>query len=265
LYASYSEANRAPSPVELTCADEDDPCRLPNAFLADPPLEQVVAKTFEAGVRGRWDGGRWQAGFFRTTNEDDILFISAGALTNEGFFDNVGRTRRDGIELNANGAAGERISWTASYTYLDATFRTTLSVPSPNNPQSIAGEMPVEPGDRLPLIPEHLFKAGARFAWNDKLGLGMDLFASSSQHFRGDEGNRAPEIDGYTLLSLRGDYRINDNVRLTLTVDNLLDEEFETFGLFGEPDEVLGDAFDDPEFVGPGAPRAAWLGVQVSF
>ncbi len=52
FYAGYSEASRAPSPVELTCADEDDPCRLPNAFVADPPLEQVVAKTFEAGVRG---------------------------------------------------------------------------------------------------------------------------------------------------------------------------------------------------------------------
>src|SRR5690606_28079543 len=59
FYASYSEANRAPSPVELTCADEDDPCRLPNAFLADPPLEQVVAKAFEAGVRGAWERGRW--------------------------------------------------------------------------------------------------------------------------------------------------------------------------------------------------------------
>ena len=98
FYAGYTEANRTPSPVELTCADEDDPCRLPNAFLADPPLEQVVAKTFEAGVRGTWSSGRWHTGLFRTTSEDDILFISAGALTNQGFFDNVGETRRDGFE-----------------------------------------------------------------------------------------------------------------------------------------------------------------------
>ncbi|HET7609968.1 MAG TPA: TonB-dependent receptor, partial [Gammaproteobacteria bacterium] len=93
FYAGYSEANRAPSPVELTCADEDDPCRLPNAFLADPPLEQVVARTLEAGFRGDLKGGSWHAGVFRTTNDDDILFISAGALTNQGFFDNVGETR----------------------------------------------------------------------------------------------------------------------------------------------------------------------------
>src|SRR5690606_33573746 len=51
FYASYSESNRAPSPVELTCADEDAPCRLPNAFLADPPLEQVIAKIGRASCR----------------------------------------------------------------------------------------------------------------------------------------------------------------------------------------------------------------------
>jgi hypothetical protein len=47
LYAGYSESNRAPMAMELTCADPEDPCRLPNAFLSDRPLEQVVAKTWE--------------------------------------------------------------------------------------------------------------------------------------------------------------------------------------------------------------------------
>jgi hypothetical protein len=45
----------------------------------------------------------------------------------------------------------------------------------------------------------------------------------------------------------------------------LFDEDYETFGLFGEPDEVLGDAFDDSRFFSPSAPRAAWLGVQFEF
>lgn len=265
LYASYSEANRAPSPVELTCADEDDPCRLPNAFLADPPLEQVVAKTFEAGARGTWNSRRWQAGLFRTTNEDDILFISAGALTNEGYFDNVGRTRRDGIEINVSGGTDEALSWSLSYTYLDATFREPFAVPSPNNPHSIGGEVQVAAGDRLPLVPEQLFKAGIRYAIGGRATLAASVFASSSQFFRGDEGNDGEPIDGYALLTVRGDYRVNDNVRLYLSVDNLLDEEYETFGLFGAADEVLGDGFEDPEFVGPGAPRGAWIGVQVSF
>ena len=265
FYASYSEANRAPSPVELTCADEDDPCRLPNAFVADPPLEQVVAKTLEAGVRGDWTGGGWHAGVFRTTNDDDILFISAGALTNEGFFDNVGETRRDGFEANLSGAAGERLTWSLDYTYLDATFRESFAVTSPNHPEAVAGEIEVESGDRLPLIPQHLAKVGVRFAFTDALTIGADVYASSGAHFRGDEGNLLDELDGYSVVGVRAEYRFGERASVFASIDNLLDEEYETFGLFGEADEVLGPEFDEPYFVGPGAPRAGWVGVRVEF
>ncbi|HEX6996939.1 MAG TPA: TonB-dependent receptor [Gammaproteobacteria bacterium] len=268
LYASYAESNRAPSPVELTCADEDDPCRLPNAFVADPPLEQVVASTYEAGLRGRFgaDGrdGTWHAGVFRARNEDDILFISAGALTNEGYFDNVGTTRRQGIELDV-AASAERWSWFASYTFLDATFEEAFAAASPNNPAAVDGEIEVQPGDRLPLVPRHVFKGGLRYEATPKLSVGGEVVASSSRHLRGDEGNDVEEIDGYAVLNVRGEYRLSDRVRLFALIDNVLDAEYETFGLFGEADEVLGEEFEDPRFLGPGAPRAAWLGVKVRF
>jgi hypothetical protein len=48
-------------------------------------------------------------------------------------------------------------------------------------------------------------------------------------------------------------------------VTNLFDTEYSTFGLLGEADQVLGDEFDDPRFLGPGAPRAAWVGLTFSF
>ena len=265
FYASYSESNRTPSPVELTCADEDDPCRLPNAFLADPPLEQVVAKTIEGGLRGEWSGGDWHAGVFRTTNDDDILFISAGALTSEGFFDNVGRTRRDGIEVNVNSQFGERTTWFLNYTLLDATFLETLAFPSPNNPAAIDAEVMVAPGDRLPLVPRHLFKGGFQAAIGERMTVGGGIVVGGDFHMRGDEGNDIGRIGEYAVLNLRGDYRVSNNVRLFLNVDNVLDEEYETFGLFGEPDEVLGDDFADSRFLSPSAPRAAWLGVEVTF
>lgn len=265
IYAGYSESNRAPSPVELTCADEDDPCRLPNAFLADPPLEQVVAKTIEAGIRGEWEHGSWHAGVFRTTNEDDILFISAGALTNEGFFDNVGRTRRDGVELNLDGIVGAEGSWFLNYTYLDATFRDALAVPSPNNPAAVGGEIAVAIGDRLPLIPQNLFKAGMRVSIGDRFVLGGELLSGSSFHLRGDEGNDADPIGGYSVINLRGEYVVSESVRVFLNLDNVLDEDYETFGLFGDADGVLGNAFADSRFFSPAAPRAAWLGIRIGF
>ncbi|WP_245619818.1 TonB-dependent receptor [Methylomicrobium agile] len=49
MYGSYGESSRVPTPMELSCADPNDPCRLPNAFVSDPPLDQVVAKTWEGG------------------------------------------------------------------------------------------------------------------------------------------------------------------------------------------------------------------------
>lgn len=264
-YAGYSESSRSPSPVELTCADEDDPCRLPNAFLADPPLEQVVAKTFEAGLRGTFGGTSWHAGVFRATNEDDIQFISAGSLTNQGFFDNVGDTRRDGVEIDLLGELAERFDWYVNYTYLDATFRESLSFPSPNNPAAIDGEVFVEPGDRLPLVPRHLFKGGVRAAIGDRITIGGEVLSGSDFHLRGDEGNELPRIGDYTVLNLRADYRVSGELRLFVNVDNALDEEYETFGLFGEADEVLGDEFEDSTFVSPAAPRAAWVGLQIQF
>jgi outer membrane receptor protein involved in Fe transport len=38
-YATYNEGMRAPTAIELTCADPTAPCKLPNAFLSDPPLK----------------------------------------------------------------------------------------------------------------------------------------------------------------------------------------------------------------------------------
>ncbi|MEO6688071.1 MAG: TonB-dependent receptor, partial [Dokdonella sp.] len=100
FYGGYSESTRAPTPVELTCADENAPCKLPNQFLSDPALKQVVAKSWEAGLRGSLgsvDPANWHLGLFRTTNTDDILFQSTGgSQSNEGFFANVGDTRRQG-------------------------------------------------------------------------------------------------------------------------------------------------------------------------
>ena len=85
-------------PAELTCANPDDPCRLPNAFVDDPPLDQVVTRTVELGVRGDTERGlRWSVALFNAVSKDDILFISDGSSTSQGFFDNIGDTRRRGL------------------------------------------------------------------------------------------------------------------------------------------------------------------------
>jgi len=265
LYGSYSESNRTPSPVELTCADEDDPCRLPNAFLADPPLEQVVAETLEFGARSANRFFRWHAGAFETKNKNDILFISAGALTNEGYFSNVGRTRRAGVELNLDGEIGDGIVWFANYTYLEATFEDPLTVQSANNPFAIDGEIDVSPGDRIPLIPSNMLKFGMDFEVTESINVGGDMLYSSGQYFRGDEANLARKTDAYFVLNIRADYALSERITVFAAAENLLDTDYETFGVFGDPSEVLGPEFTDARFLSPAAPRGAWLGVQIDF
>jgi outer membrane receptor protein involved in Fe transport len=86
LYGGYSESNRAPTPAELTCSDPSAPCSLANFFTGDPNLKQVVAHTFEVGVRGQfvpYGGARadWNLNFYRTNLSDDITFAQSPILS----------------------------------------------------------------------------------------------------------------------------------------------------------------------------------------
>ncbi|QSA96250.1 TonB-dependent receptor [Methylococcus sp. EFPC2] len=268
LYGNYSESNRAPTPMELSCADPDAPCKLPNAFLSDPPLDQVVAKTWEAGFRGdlgRYIGGKlnWSAGVFQTENHDDIIFISSGATTNSGYFKNIDKTRRRGIELGLNGEVG-MVRAGVNYTLLDATFRTPFTANSPNNPQAVDGEVPVEKGDRIPGIPRHMLKIHADVEPIKGLVLGANMVFNSNQYLRGDEGNLDRPLSEYAVFNLHGEYRYNEHFALFTRIDNLFDKRYQTFGTYGQVDGVLGPDFTDTRFIGVGAPRAGWVGVKLS-
>jgi outer membrane receptor protein involved in Fe transport len=235
---------------------------LPNAFVADPPLEQVVARTWEGGVRGRRNAFSWNASLFRTATSDDILFISSGPLTNTGHFQNVGDTRRQGLELGASGAF-DAVRWDVAYSFISARFDTPVTLSSPNHPEEEDGEIEVEEGSRIPGVPQHNLKLNLSTTIG-RLSLGGNLLTSSSQYLRGDEANLLPALDGFALVNISASYALARNVALTARVTNLFDSEYSTFGLLGEADEVLGDDHEDPRFLSPGAPRAAWVGLRVS-
>ena len=55
FYGDFAVANRAPTPLELACADPVRPCLIDNALVGDPNLQQVVSYTFEGGLRGQFD------------------------------------------------------------------------------------------------------------------------------------------------------------------------------------------------------------------
>jgi iron complex outermembrane recepter protein len=273
VYGSYSESARAPTPMELTCASPTDPCRLPNEFVADPPLAQVVARTFEAGVRGRVARGRafvdYAVSAFRTANSDDILFISSGPLTNEGYFSNVGDTLRQGIEARLHGRVrlsprGGRLEWSANYTYLDATFQTSFVSPSANHPLAVNGQIDVAAGAHLPSIPAQVGKASVTWIAPFGLALGAIVIGNSGQYYRGDEANLLPQIPGYVVVNLRADYVFARWISGFVRVDNALDADYASFGVLGDPTAIF-PSFTDPRFQGPGQPRAFWAGVNLHY
>jgi len=270
-YAGYSEGLRAPTAMELTCADPAAPCKLPNAFLSDPPLEAIVAKTTEAGMRGRWgEQGAWSAALFHTTLANDIQFVSAGAgALNAGFFRNVGSTRRDGVELAASDRVGAW-EWAARYSYLRAVFGTAFVEHSPNNSSADAnGDIAVAPGNRIPGIPAHSLKLTLDYAAVD-WSLGAAMRAASRVYARGDENNRDLQgaIPGYGVLDLHMRRRVAHGLELFAFVDNVLDKRYAGQGLlglnvFGGPGHAFAPGAAVPEqFRGVGAPRGAWLGLR---
>jgi outer membrane receptor protein involved in Fe transport len=260
-FGSVSVSSRVPTPSELGCADPEDPCRLPNAFVADPPLDAVVARNVEVGARGRATGLSWSASFFRTAISDDIIFISSGALTNSGHFENIGETRRAGLEAMIAGSAGA-VSWSGSYTHLRATFASPLTLNSPNHPDEVDGEIAVLEGNWIPGVPRHNLK-GEVAANLGRLSLHGEANRLSSFYLRGDEANALDPIEGRTLVNLGAAWRLTSRLRLTGRITNLFNAEYSSFGLLGEADDVLGDDFEDPRFEGPGAPRAAWIGLEI--
>jgi outer membrane receptor protein involved in Fe transport len=260
LFASYSEGFRAPTPAELTCADPSAPCKLPNAFLADPSLKPVVARTYEVGARGKLPFGRslqWNLGLFRTDLDDDILFtvVDTGGA---GFFQNVARTRRQGAEAGVSGE-WRRLQYYLSYAYVAATFQSDETLASVTEPNGVQ----VRSGDFIPGIPQHNLKVGAELALLDNLWIGANVIAASGTYLRGDEGNRQPKLDGYAVLNLGVRYQPIKQVELWARADNVTNAHYETSGALNF------NAFSNPiaveRFAAPGAPIAGWGGVRVSF
>jgi outer membrane receptor protein involved in Fe transport len=265
-YASYSEANRTPTPLELGCADPAHPCLIAAFLVSDPPLQQVVSHTVEAGLRGTKELNigtlSWKLGAFRTRNDDDILNVPS-QLQGFGFFQNIGATRRQGIEAEVN-VKSAALQLYASYTLVDARFLSEMDLGS-NSP---FGDH-VVPGDQIPAIPRHRIKAGIDYAVTDKLKVGGDALFVSSQYFVGDEANLAPKLPSYTVFNVHASYQIDKTYQIYGRVDNVFDNRYATYGTFFDtgaiPNLSNGSNFTDARTVSPARPRAFYVGMRATF
>ncbi|GEL44387.1 membrane protein [Methylorubrum extorquens] len=271
LYGGYSESNRAPTPLELACANPLRPCLLPNSLVADPPLKQVTGQTYEVGFRGTlpnfYDGGlvNYKIGAFRTDLTNDILQLATPGNAARGYFINVPATRRQGIEIGTEYVANW-LSVYANYALVDATFQFTDTLSSPNNPLSDDGAINVRSGNKVPLIPAHQFKVGFDVEVLPRWRVGLALQAYSSSYFRGDESNLNRKLPSYYVLSLNTSYRVDRNLELFGYMTNLTNNRYATFGTFAEPGRVAGNfVINDPRTTTLAQPLSIYGGVRYTF
>ena len=280
VFGGFAQSNRVPTVIELGCADPEEPCRLPAGLQSDPYLAQVVARTIEAGVRWRPSPNlSAELSIYRTRNRDDILFLRA-PNTQQGYFANFPRTQNQGVDASYRQRIGA-VQITASYSYLDATYDASGTI--------VSGERTIEvvPGMRIAGLPRNTFKLGFDWRPADALEIGLDLVAVSDRVTAGNEDGLIADpvageplryanasIPGYTVVNLRGAWRVDRNLELFAAVNNVFDRNYETYGALAEdffPDGMLVQpqvAPADPatsRFVAPGAPRTFSVGLRYRY
>jgi iron complex outermembrane receptor protein len=271
-YAGYADANRAPTPSELSCASPADSCSLANFFVGDPNLKQVIAHTIELGVRGTTSVGdgnhlSYNLGLFRTNLDDDIVFVNSVTL-NRAFFTNVGQTRRQGIDASIEYKT-PRWSAYAAYTYTNATYQTGFVESAGSSPAADAnGNITISPGDQLPGVPAQQGKLGVTFHVTDQWTVGAVLIGQSSQFLVGDEANLTHPLPAWVTLNLSSSYQLTPHVQLFGSIENVTDAKYYTFGTFSPTTTVfLAQAPNatNPRAYSPAAPIGAFGGVRITF
>jgi iron complex outermembrane receptor protein len=270
LYGGYSEANRAPTPLELDCASPTQPCLLEGSLVADPPLKQVIAHTGEVGLRGKFGilarDFSWDASVFRTDSDNDIVSL-ASEIQGRGYFVNVPLTRRQGVDIDTRYKT-QGWSADAGISYLDATYQFSGELASPNNPMADAvGDVMVTPGRHIPITPSSQAHIGGDVDLLPGLSLGGEFAFTGSQYFDGDQANQNEKLPSYWVLNLRAAWQFAQHWQVFGIVNNVFDRHDATYGTYFSPDDTSGlisPPLSDPRTVTLEQPISVQLGINLT-
>ena len=265
-WAGVVRSFRAPAVIEIACADPEEPCPLPFALGDDPPISPVVAVTSELGASWRRGPVAIDATMYRTNVRDEIVLVpyededEPEGSTIDGFFTNIPKTRRQGFDVSGqlmfrNGA---RLGLQASNTI--ATFQSG-GVEIFSIREAVDGENEIEPGDRMPLVPEHRLTFRAESSPLNRVVAGWATSFTGKQWLRGDEANETTPLDGYwvsnAFASIRlGQWEVQGSIR------NVFDAKYASFGTFNI-NQGGGDVLE--RFLTPGQARTISLTVSRRF
>jgi iron complex outermembrane receptor protein len=269
VFASWGRGFRAPVILEVTCADPEDPCQLPFELGPDPPLLPVKSDTWQLGLRLSGALAEGSVVGYWTDVRDDIFNVVDETTPTRGFFTNLDRTRRVGLEAAASatplrGVSALRLSGSVAWTR--ATFESPAELASPLlEPDTTAtgaddGPVVVEPGDRFPMVPELSASLGATYRVGS-VTLGAEASWTGSQYLVGDEGNdeELPRLDAFTVVDLSLQWDAGPTT-VFAELSNVFDADYAAFGIVSENGRASPE--ETERFLTPGLPRRITVGVR---
>lgn len=208
VHASYGEGFKAPSLFQLF------------SDFGNQALQPERSRSFDFGV-GLGDrngyGAHFDVTLFRRDTRGLIGFVSCFGQTTGicedrpfGTYDNIGRARAQGVEVEGGFRPMEELGLSAAYGYVEAEDRTAGS----------ASE-----GNDLARRPRHALTGTVEWLPVRALTLAADLRVVSKSF---DDAANAVGIDGYAVLTLRANWEVSEAIALFGRVENAWDERYET-------------------------------------
>jgi iron complex outermembrane receptor protein len=228
LWGNYSTGFLPPTSEQLY----DDRTSGGNPRQPNPDLEPETTHSFEVGAE-QWFGTKFKAtlvGFYNYTDDKIVSWFDA---SNVWINKNIGRTESYGAELDMALYLTERWAVTANYTYNEATIE--------DNPMD-----PTLEGNYLPFSPKHKANLGVTYRWPRNFSVSAYARYLSKQY--SDDANTRLAGSGDDLymeesfvVDLKAtkyfpvSWGILENIAVSLSVDNVFDEEYRTMYMYEDP------------------------------
>ena len=214
--ASFGQGFRAPGLYELY------------SEYGNTGLSPEKFDSWDAGVEQRFLGGkaRVSATWFHRQADNEIRFFSCasgsatavcnpGGVFRFGYYDNVQKTKAQGVELIGEVKPVQGLTIVGNYTYTDA--------------ESNSG---VTKGKQLTRRPKTMGNLSATYRW--PIGVATTIAARRVGRTYNNDTN-TQVVKGYTLVDLRASYPISQTLEVFGRIENVFDEDYQTILNYGAP------------------------------
>ena len=216
LRASFGQGFRAPGLYELY------------SEYGNLTLSPEKFDSWETGVEQRFFGGKARASatWFHREADNEIRFFSCstgstdplcspGGVFRFGYYNNILKTKAQGLELVGEVKPVEGLTLTGNYTYTDA--------------ETDSG---ANKGKQLTRRPKNMGNLSATYRWPVKLSTTVAV-RYVGKTFNND--TNTVTVKGYTLVDLRASYPINQTLEVFGRVENAFDKDYQTILNYGTP------------------------------